>query len=621
MLRRTLLLLLCATSLLFGQGVDWVRANYAKQEAMVPMRDGVKLFTAIYTPKDAAQSYPFMMVRSPYGSGPYGVENYKGNVGPSEKYARSGYIFVYQDVRGRYQSEGTWVEMTPHLAVKRSAKDVDESTDTYDTVEWLLKNVPGNNGRAGLTGISYPGFYAAAGMIDAHPALKAVSPQAPIVDLFRGDDSFHNGAFYLAANFGFYSFFGPQDNPVAQGARPERVNYGTTDGYEFYLGLGPISNADEKYFKFKNPYWTALTRHTNYDEFWKSRNLDPHIRNIAPAVLVTGGWYDAEDLQGPLRVYRAAKANSPKGPVTLVMGPWGHGGWARGDGDRMGQVRFGIKTGPEYREQIEFPFFESHLKGDGKWEAPAARMVETGTWRWRTFDAWPPRERIQKTIYIDAGGKLSFDKPAAGGFDQYISDPSKPVPFTSFVTLGMAREYMVDDQRHASKRPDVAVFQTAPLEQDLTLAGPVSPKLWVSTTGTDSDFVIKLIDVYPDDYPDPDKTKMGGYQQLVRGEPFRARFRKSMEKPEAMPAGEFVEIAFDMPDILHTFKKGHRLMVQIQSSWFPLVDRNPQKYVANIPDAKAGDFIIATQRIARGGARPSGLRVSVLQSDAATAAQ
>jgi hypothetical protein len=612
MLKTTLLALLCTSSFVFGQGIDWVKQNYQKREAMVPMRDGTHLFTAIYTPKDTSRAYPFMMVRSPYSSAPYGPDAYRGNLGPSEKYARSGYIFVYQDVRGRFQSEGTWVEMTPHKPVKRGPKDVDESSDTYDTVEWLLKNVPGNNGRAGLTGVSYPGFYAAAGMIDAHPALKAVSPQAPIVDLFRGDDSFHNGAFYLAANFGFYTFFGPHDGPTMPGGRFERFDYGTLDGYEFYLNLGPLSNADEKHFKFKNPYWTALTRHTSYDEFWKSRNLEPHIRNISPAVLVTGGWWDAEDLQGPLRVYRAAKANSPKGPVTIVMGPWSHGGWSRGDGDRLGQVKFGLKTGPEYREQIEFPFFESHLKGDGSWEAPVARMVETGSWRWRTFDAWPPKERVARTIYLDAGGKLTFDKPQSEGFDQYISDPSKPVPYTSFITLGMSREYMVDDQRHASKRPDVMVYQTAPLEQDLTLAGPVSPKLWVSTTGTDSDFVVKVIDVYPPDYVDADKNRMGGYQQLVRGEPFRARFRKSMEKPEPVPAGQWVEIAFDMPDILHTFKKGHRLMIQIQSSWFPLVDRNPQKFVPNIPDARPEDFITATQRISRGGARASAIGVSVL---------
>jgi hypothetical protein len=385
------------------------------------------------------------------------------------------------------------------------------------------------------------------------------------------------------------------------------VNYGTNDGYEFYLGLGPLSNADEKYFKFKNPYWTALTRHTSYDEFWKTRNLEPHIRNITPAVLVTGGWYDAEDLQGPLRVYRAMKANPGQGPVTLVMGPWGHGGWARGDGDRMGALRFGVKTGPEYREQVEFPFFEHYLKGQGTWESPAARMVETGTWKWRTFDAWPPKSGTAKTLYMDAGGKLGFEKPAAPGADQYVSDPAKPVPFTSFVTMGMSREYMVDDQRHASKRPDVAVYQTAPLEADLTLAGPVSPKLWVTTTGTDSDFVVKLIDVFPMDAPDADGTKMGGFQQLVRGEPFRARFRKSMEKPEAMKPGEWTEISFDMPDVLHTFKKGHRVMIQIQSSWFPLVDRNPQKFVPSIPEARPEDFVKATQRIGRSRRQPSSI--------------
>jgi putative CocE/NonD family hydrolase len=609
MLRFFVLCLLFASSpALWAQGAEWIRANYTKHEHMVPMRDGVRLFTAIYAPKDRSRSYPFLLVRTPYSVAPYGSGQVRNSLGPSERFAREGYIFVYQDVRGRYQSEGRWVEMTPHRPQKQSPKDIDESSDTYDTIEWLLRNVPGNNGKAGITGISYPGFYAAAGIVDAHPALVAASPQAPIIDLFRGDDGFHNGAFYLAANFGFYSMFGEHKEPQKPRQGP-RFDYGTPDGYDFYLKLGPLANANEKYFRFANPYWNALMEHTSFDAFWQARNLEPHLRNIRPATLTVGGWFDAEDLQGPLRLWRAASANQPQRAQTLVMGPWVHGGWARGDGSSLGKVRFDVKTGPWFRDEVEFPFFEHHLKGKPDPKLPPAILFNTGRNEWRRFSAWPAPEAQTRTLYFHAGGRLSFEAPPAGeAFDEYISDPAKPVPFTSFVTSGMSQLYMVDDQRFASARPDVLTYATDPLEQDLTLAGPLRAQLRASTSGGDSDWVVKLIDAYPGDAPE----EMGGYQQLVRGEPFRGRFWQGMDKPAPLPSGKFVEISYELPDILHTFRRGHRIMVQVQSSWFPLVDRNPQTFVPSIPNAKPEDFRRAVQRISRSAAAPSGLQVGVL---------
>lgn len=596
------------SSLLYSQGLEWVRANYTKHEFAIPMRDGAKLFTVVYTPKDTSKTYPFLMTRTPYSVSPYGIDSYRTNLGPSERYAKEGYIFVYQDVRGRYMSEGKWVEMTPHKPRKSASQDVDESTDTTDTVAWLLKNVPNNNGKAGLIGISYPGFYAAAGLIDAHPALVAVSPQAPIIDLFRGDDGFHNGAFYLAANFGFYTFFDEHKEPQRPRLR-DRFNFGTRDGYDFYLRLGPLVNANEKYFRFRNPYWNALVEHTTFDEFWQARNLEPHIREIRPATLTVGGWFDAEDLQGPLRVWRAASRNQPRGPQTLVMGPWVHGGWARGDGDKLGPVQFNVKTGPWYRDNVEFPFFEHHLKGKPDPKLPAAVLFETGRNEWRRFDAWPPANAAKRTLYFHAGGRLSFEPPSGGeSFDEYVSDPAKPVPFTSAPSPGMAQVYMVDDQRFAFSRTDVLTYMTDPLPADVTIGGPLGARLHVSTSGTDSDWVVKLIDVYPDDSPG-----MGGYQQLLRGEPFRGRFWKGLETAVPLPANQWVEIRYDLPDVLHTFRKGHRIAVQVQSSWFPLVDRNPQTFVPSIPRAKPEDFRKAIQKVARGGARQSGLDVLVLQ--------
>jgi putative CocE/NonD family hydrolase len=595
-----------------AQSAAELREHYTKHEYRIAMRDGAKLFTAIYVPKDASptKTYPFLIERTPYSVGPYGADNYPKHLGPAPGFVKDGFIFVYQDVRGRYQSDGTFIEMTPHKDVKKSAKDVDESTDTYDTIEWLLKNIPNNNGAAGLYGISYPGFYVAAGMPDTHPALKACSPQAPVTDLYMGDDAYHNGAFMLAANFGFYVFFKPRTGLEFPPKRWQDFDFGTNDGYDFYLAMGPTSNAKKLYMKDTNFYWDDQVQHPNYDQFWKTRDISAHMKNVHCAVLTVGGLFDAEDLVGPYRIFNAVARMSPETPNKIVEGPWVHGGWAGTKGDHLGPVNFAAETSAYFNDHVLLPFFRQYLKDAEDAKLPTALVFETGTNVWRRYDAWPPKNVQSRTLYF----QTSKDATNAG-YDEYVSDPNRPVPFVETPTTGVPQTYMDADQRLAAKRPDVLVYQTDPLEEDMTVAGPVSPRLWVSTSGTDSDFVVKLIDVYPLDYPDPDpnpqEIRMGGYQQLVRGEPFRAKFRKSFEKPEPLKPNEPTALDFELPSINHTFRRGHRIMVQLQSTWFPLVDRNPQKFV-NIPDAKPEDFQKATQRVYRGGERGSALVLPVL---------
>ena len=607
-----------------------VKEHYTKYEYRIPMRDGVHLFTSVYEPKDMSHAYPFLINRTPYSVAPYGVDSYRNNLGPSRDFDKAGYIFVNQDVRGRYMSEGTFVEMRPHIDNKKSKEDVDDSTDLYDTIEWLLKNIPNNNGNAGIWGISYPGFYTSASIIDSHPALKAASPQAPMTDLFLGDDAYHNGAFMLDANFDFYAFFKPQENPQLPSKSPSEFDYGTKDAYEFYLKAGSISTLS-KYLDGKSFLYDDQMRHDTYDDYWKSRTLAPHMKNIHCAVLTVGGWFDAEDLQGPFNTFHAIDKNNSGIFNALVVGPWVHGGWARLAGEHLGRVEFAANTGDYYRKNILFPFFEQYLKGDGDAKLPKAYVFETGTNVWRRYSAWPPKEAETKTLYLRAGGGLSFDPPASDspGFDEYASDPAKPVPFINYFATEVPQEYMVSDQRFASSRTDVLVYETPELQEDVTIVGPVSPKLFVSTSGTDSDWDVKLIDVYPADFPNSklDEKKqedrrsrtdvgipafaMGGYQQLVRGEPFRGKFRHSFEKPEAFTPGKLEQIDFTMPDVNHTFRRGHRIMVQVQSSWFPLTDRNPQTFV-NIPYAKPSDFVKATERVYHGKAQASGIVVEVL---------
>lgn len=588
---------------------DAVRAAFTKYEYMVPMRDGVKLFTSVYVPKDASTTYPILLTRTPYSVAPYGVANYRDSLGPAPTgYLDEGYIFVYQDVRGTMMSEGVFVNMRPHLPVKAGQTAIDESTDTYDTIDWLVTHIPNNNGRVGQYGISYPGFYSAAGMIDAHPALKAVSPQAPIADWFAGDDFHHNGALFLPHAFNFFSSFGhPRPAPTTKWG--PRFEHGTEDGYRFFLDAGPMPAFDTRYLKGGIAFWNEMLAHEQYDEFWKSRNLRPHLKNIAPAVMTVGGWFDAENLYGALQVYRATETQGAKNQNILVMGPWFHGGWARGEGSSLGDVRFDSKTSEYYRDRIERPFFRYHLKGTGQMTLPEATVFETGTNVWRSHDTWPPKGATPTAMYLAASGQLTTTAPeATRAFDEFVSDPAKPVPVVPYIALGMTREYMVDDQRHASTRPDVLVYQTPVLDADTTIAGPIDVELLVSTSSTDADWIVKVIDVYPDDFPNPSPNprdlKMGGFQQMLRGDVMRGKFRNSLEKPEAFVPNQATTVRFTMNDVYHTFRRGHRMMVQVQSTWFPLVNRNPQTFT-NINTAGAGAYVKATHRVYREGDKGS----------------
>ena len=596
---------------------EYVRANYTKFEYRIPMRDGVELFTAVYAPNDRSQHYPMLMLRTPYGIHPYGASQYGERLGPSELYERDGFIFVFQDVRGRYMSEGEFDNMRPHVPTKTKPEQTDESTDTYDTIDWLLANVENHNGRIGLWGVSYPGFYASAGMIDSHPALRAVSPQAPIADWFW-DDMHHHGAFILHMSFNFFANFGkPRPEPTTE--RNERFDHETPDAYQFFLELGPLRNANEKYFENEIAFWNDITEHPNYDGFWQSRNLLPHLRNIDAAVMVVGGWYDTEDLYGPLKTYREVEVNNPDTFNVLVMGPWSHGAWSRSGGERLGDAEFGFKTAEYYREHVEFPFFTHFLKDGPEPDLPEALVFETGANRWRRFDAWPPQATTKKRIYMREKGRLAFTPPetATDASDEFISDPAKPVPYTMEISAGWTRKHMTEDQRFAARRPDVLVYTSEVLEDDLTLAGPILADLWVSTTGSDADWVVKLIDVYPSELPDSDEESdepdRGGQQTLVRAEVFRGRFRESYEAPKAFVPDEVSNVSFELQDVLHTFQRGHRVMVQVQSSWFPFVDRNPQTFVPNIFKAKQDDFVKTTHRVHRSKQYPSHVEVGVLE--------
>jgi putative CocE/NonD family hydrolase len=601
-----------------AERAEYFRANYTKYEYMIQMRDGVRLFTSVYAPKDVSQKYPILLMRTPYTVSPYGADNFRGLPANTEKFAKESFIFVYQDVHGTSKSEGEYANMRPYMPVKHGPKDVDETTDSYDTIDWLVKNVPDNNGNVGIWGISYPGFYAAMAAIDAHPALKAASPQAPITDWFLGDDWRHNGALFLAHAFGFFSGFGrPWVEPGDIRPHPTTTfERGTPDGYDFFLRLGPLRNIDPELFGTQAALWKALLEHRRYDDYWQARNIRPHLKNIHPAILSVGGWYDAEDLAGPLAVYRALEVQSPETTRTLVMGPWSHGGWM-GDGEQLGNVRFASKTGEYFRDKIMLPFFVHYLKTpNDDFTLPKAYVFETGRNQWRKHDNWPPTEAVARMLYLSEGGKLSWTPPEGGeAFDEYISDPGKPVPFTDETSPGMTYNYMTSDQRNIGRRTDVLKYESEPLAEDVTVAGPIECDLRVSTSGTDADWVVKLVDGYPGTYPDPDPNpsgiRMGGYQQLVRGEPFRARFRDSFERPEASEPGHITKIAFTMPDVYHTFRRGHRIVVHVQSSWFPLVDRNPQKFV-DIDQAVEADFQKATERVYRSDENRSAIRVLIL---------
>ena len=600
-----------------AQGPEWIKANYTKYEYQIPMRDGVKLFTSVLVPKDASKPHPILLNRTPYDVAPYGVDKTPSNLLPSPAFATAGYIFADQDVRGRWMSEGEFVNMRPIRADKASP-GIDESTDTYDTIDWLVKNIPGNNGRVGQWGISYPGFYTASALVDAHPALKAASPQAPVTDWFIGDDFHRNGVFWLPHAFNFLANFGkPRPSPIKV-APDKPFDHGTPDGYEFFLDLGALPNAESRYLKGSVKFWTELMQHGTYDAFWKARNLRPHLKAVKPAVLTVGGWFDAENLFGALECYKAIEASTPGATNTLVMGPWFHGQWGSllNPGEKMGNARFDAKTAEFYRESIIFPFFEHYLQGKPDPKLPEAMVFQTGTNQWKRLDAWPPRSAQPKSIFLQAGGKLGMESAPSTDqpFDEYVSDPAHPVPYTASITVGMTREYMTDDQRFAARRPDVLVYETDLLTSDITLAGPIVADLKVSTSGTDSDWVVKVIDVYPNDYPEPADNpvglKMAGYQQLVRGEMIRGKFRDSFENPAPFEPNQPTTVKFRLNDIYHTFRPGHRLMVQIQSSWFPLADRNPQKF-EDIYQAKDDDFQKATQRVYHAPGQASKIDVMV----------
>lgn len=599
-----------------AQRAEYIRKHYTKYEYRIPVRDGKLLFTSVYVPNDASanKAYPILLVRTPYTVAPYGTDKYKTRLGPTFEYEKEGFIFVFQDVRGKNMSEGEFVNMRPHISKKVGKNDVDESSDTYDSIDWLIKNLPANNGKVGQWGISYPGFYTSAGAIDSHPALKAASPQAPIADWFRGDDMHRNGAFNVQLAFSFLSGFG-KPRPLPTDVSNDRgFDWGVPDAYQFFLEMGSLANANKKYFKGEIPFWNELMEHPNYDSYWQARNLLPHLKNIKAAVMTVGGWYDTEDLYGPLQTYKAIEKNNPGISNTLVIGPWVHGGWTSTTGEKIGDANFGFKTSYTY-QPIEFAFFKHHLKGGDKPALPEAWIFETGANRWRGFDSWPPANTQTKSLYFQADGKLSFSVPQDTllSFDEYVSDPAKPVPYTTEIGNRWSNQYVAMDQRFASSRPDVLSYQTEVLERDVTFAGPLEASLFVSTTGSDADFVVKLIDVNPNKMDNAvGEVNRAAQQTLVRGEPFRARFRDSLEHPKAMQPNEVNLVKFAINDVMHTFKRGHRIMIQVQSSWFPFIDRNPQKYVENIYQAKDSDFIKANHRLYRGADKLSRLQVQIL---------
>lgn len=613
-------LLLFVAPTLFAQQTDsaYVREHYTKIEQHIPMRDGIKLFTSIYIPRDKSKKYPFLINRTPYTVSPYGKENYKTSLGNFPAEMREGFIFVYQDVRGRWMSEGNFDDIRPHVANKKSKKDIDESSDTYDTIDWLIKNIKNNNGKAGLYGISYPGFYASTALPDAHPALKAVSPQAPVTDWFKGDDFHHNGALFLADAFTFMSTFGvPRPKPITPDKGPKELKLPIEDNYRFYLEVGSVKNLKDKYFGDNIRFWNNLFAHPNLDTFWTARNIEPHLRNIKPAVMMVGGFFDAEDVYGTFATYQSIEKQNPAANSILVMGPWYHGGWTRSNGSSFGDIGFGSPTSTWYQENFELPFFKYHLKGEGNFSPAEANIFVTGSNEWKKFNTWPPKETENKTLYLQPNGKLGFDKiQRTDSWDEYVSDPNSPVPYQAGVQAKRTREYMIEDQRFAARRPDVKVYQTDILTEDITLAGPVLANLLVSTTGTDADYVVKLIDVYPEESPAPSPNPrniiMGGYQMLVRGEIMRGKYRNSFEKPEPFVPGMVTKVNYTLPDVAHTFKKGHRIMVQIQNSWFPLADRNPQQFM-DIYQADPSDFRKATHRIFHDVHNASSLTIPVLK--------
>ena len=575
----------------------YIRANYTKYEYQIPMRDGVKLFTSVYIPNDDTKKYPFMMQRTPYRVAPYGADKYKSKLGPSEAFEHEGFIFVFQDVRGKFRSEGEFVNMRPQDAYKRGNKATDDATDTYDTIDWLIKNVEGNNGKVGMWGTSYPGYYTSVASINSHPALKAISPQAPIADWFF-DDFHRNGAFVTPMAFIFFDTFDKQREGEFS-YWPEGMKSETPDGYQFFKNLGPLTNVNDKYFHGERPFWNEVIQHPNYDDYWQSRDVLQHLTNTKPATLVVGGWYDTEDLYGPLYTYQTMSKNNKKDHVKLVMGPWYHGQWqSEKGGSELGEAQFGFDTSAWFQKNVLLPFFKKHLKGAKDVEIATSTMFETGSNRWRKFDAWPPKAASQQTMFLAKNEKLVAQKNDSGS-SEYISDPNKPVPHSAKISRGWDRPYMVEDQRFAARRPDVLVFETEALDSDLTIAGAIDLDLWFSTNKSAADIVVKVVDVFPsiDENNNKVDKARGNRHELVRWGVLRGRFRESMSEPKPFVPNSPTKVAFELYDILHTFKRGHKLQIQIQSSMFPFIDMNPQNYVENIFEAKESDFTKAIHTI------------------------
>ena len=584
---------------------------YDKEEVYIEMRDGTKLFTSIYSPREPEEESPIILFRTPYNAEGQGEEAYNFFVTVYSRFIEEGYILVFQDVRGRFMSEGEFVNVRPFIPDKKG-KQIDEASDTYDTAEWLINNVENNNGRIGVTGISYPGFYATMAILADHPAIKAVSPQAPVSNWFLGDDWHHNGAFFLIDGFSFYTSFGDPHPGESRRNYPLNFRWGTEDSYDYFLDMGPIKNT-KKIFPDSVRYWHEIFEHPNYDDWWKATVPLPYLKNVEPAVMTVGGWFDAEDLYGALNTYKSVEEqNKPRHPNYLVMGPWSHGQWAAGESRNLGNVYWGMATNDMFQD-LEVDFFNYYLKDEGEEDFSEAYIYMTGENQWKEYSDWPPADAVEKTIYLQPDGGISFEAPGVNNeFSEYISDPDKPVPYMEDVHLRRDATYMIDDQRFAARRPDVLVFETGTLEEDITLTGPVTADLYVTTTGTDADFIVKIIDVFPDQVRPPADADidvpLGGYQMLVRGEVMRGKYRNSFENPEPFVPGEVTKVSFSIPDLAHKFKKGHKLMIQVQSSWFPLVDRNPQKFV-NIYECDEDDFQKATIRIYHDREHPSGLKV------------
>ena len=594
-------LFLCLSALGQEKKPNYVAENYTKQEVRIKMRDGLELFTAIYSPKDTSKKYPIVMQRTPYNCAPYGPDQFKRSIAPNETMMKEGYIVVYQDVRGRYMSDGLYDNMRGYIPNKKGKTEVDEASDTYDTIDWLVKNVANNNGNVGTWGISYPGYYASYSLLSGHPALKAVSPQACISDFFF-DDFHHNGA-YLLSYWKVTPLFGPQKTKPTTEAWFKFPNVGTNDDYQFFLNAGPLVNLD-KYYDSSNEFWQQLKEHSSYDEFWQKRGLLQHLKNIKPAVMIVGGWFDAEDLYGPLNTYSTIEKSS-KNYNTIVMGPWSHGDLARNSEKQIiGNINFGDSISGFYQKNIEANFFRHFLKNNGKGEnkLPEAYVFDTGRKEWETYDTWPPKNTEKQQFYLQPQQKLTKNAGAVS-FEEFISDPKKPVPHSEDIKQqGLTpRKYMTDDQRFAARRPDVLVFETDDLAEDVTLAGDILAKLQVATTGTDADWIVKVVDVFPNDEPETKEVqpylKMSNYHMMVRSEVMRGRFRNSFVNPEPFVANEKTPVNVKLQDVFHTFKKGHKIQIQVQSTWFPLIDLNPQTFVPNIFYAKPEDFKKQTHRV------------------------